>query len=375
MRSKIINFLAFFCFIFIASEIFGNNNIVESRYSYFVGKLGASWQFPSDHLPRGATVGNFFIYSPDTRVQASNLSEEILNDLVPVVQLLTVNQEAQTQAQTLFQYFLDEVALDAFITRERQDEKVQEFKILAENLTPEVASILTNLLLEETHVRIIEILQDARLDELEIEEHLADNEEAILRIQNMDVETARQMLFFVAELKIHRQYIYEFGIALGAPEKQLLRHDLCKLHAEQFEAYVRYFRGGRQECDKSAFFNAWAIHQHEEHHLESYSKDNIDNFSDEHLQNNMLEATADMLAATKQRGGGLLTDWLVNVFSKTNPHPRLIPFLGNGLRKAHAFYLESVKNSDSDSIFKGLPCWNNETEEVFRKLAGSCSEP
>ena len=189
----------------------------------------------------------------------------------------------------------------------------------------------------------------------------------------MNVETARQMLFFVAELKIHRQYVYEFGVALGAPAKQLLRHDLCKLSAEQFEAYVRYFRGGRLESDKAAFLAAWRIHQHEEHHLESYRKKKgyIDNFSDERLQNNMLEATADMLAATKQRGGGFLTDWLVNVFPKSNPHPRLIPFLRNGLKAAHEFYLESTVHSDSDSIFKDLPSWNSEVEEVFKKLASS----
>lgn len=53
------------------------------------------------------------------------------------------------------------------------------------------------------------------------------------------------MLFFVAELKIHRQYVYDFGIALGCPAKQLLRHDLCKLDIEQIEGYARYFRAGR----------------------------------------------------------------------------------------------------------------------------------
>jgi hypothetical protein len=283
---------------------------------------------------------------------------------------------AYEEAQSLFQYFLDELAQDAFITHEKQHEKVQEFKTLAESLSQEVASILTSLLLEETRVRIIDILRNAALDECEIEAHLTDNKEALLRVQNMDVETARQMLFFVAELKIHRQYIYEFGVALGCPEKQLLRHDLCKLSKEQFEAYVCYFRGGRQEIDKLAFLAAWEIHQHEEHHLESYSKEecHFDSFSEEQLRNNMLEATADMLAATKQRGGGPLTDWLVNVFPKSNPHPRLIPFLENGLRKAHVFYLESTKNSDSDSIFKCLPCWNSEVEEVFSKLTISSKD-
>ena len=54
----------------------------------------------------------------------------------------------------------------------------------------------------------------------------------------------------------------------------------------------------------------------------------------------MLEATADWLAATKQRGGGPLTDRLVNVLPKSKPHPRLIPFLRNGLKAAHELYLE-----------------------------------
>ncbi len=272
------------------------------------------------------------------------------------------------QVQALFQYFLNEVELDAQISREEQDEKIQEFKTLSRDLSPEVASVLTPLLLEETRIRVIDILQNAGLEESEIKACLADHDEAIQRVQNMDVETARQMLFFVAELKIHRQYVYEFGIALGAPAKQLLRHDLCKLSAEQFEGYVRYFRGGRQISDKAAFLAAWEIHQHEEHHYESYrEKGYIDHFSDERLQNNMLEATADWLAATKQRGGGPLTDRLVNVLPKSKPHPRLIPFLRNGLKAAHQLYLEST----ADSIFKDLPSWNSEVEEVFRKLASS----
>lgn len=274
---------------------------------------------------------------------------------------------AEIEAQSLFQYFLREVELDTVISHEEQNQKVQEFKLLAESLSPEVASVLTRLLLEETRARILDILQHAGLSDLEIEAYLADNDQAILQVQNMNVETARQMLFFVAEFKIHRQYVYEFGVALGCPEKQLLRHDLCKLSTEQFEAYARFFRGGRQECDKPAMLAAWKIHQHEEHHLESYTKEecNLDNFSDERLRNNMLETTADMLAATKQRGGGPLDERLVKVLPKTNPPARLLPFLKNGLKKAHAFYLESLANPDADRLFKGLPCWNEELEELF----------
>ncbi len=278
----------------------------------------------------------------------------------------------KSEAHTLFQYFLQEVALDAHISREEQEAKIQEFKTVSRDLSPEVASVLTTLLLEETRTRIVDMLQNAALEESEIEAYLTSHDKAIQRVQNMDVETARQMLFFVAELKIHRQYVYEMGIALRAPAKQLLRHDLCKLSAEQFEAYVRYFRGGRLESDKAAFLAAWEIHQHEEHHYESYrEKGYIDNFSDERLQNNMLEATADWLAATKQRGGGPLPDRLVNVLPKAKPHPRLIPFLRNGLKAAHAFYLETATDPDSDSIFKDLPCWNSEVEEVFKTLEQS----
>ena len=172
------------------------------------------------------------------------------------------------------------------------------------------------------------MLQNAGLDSSEIDGFLAGYEEAILRVQNMNVEIAREMLFFVAELKIHRQYVYDFGVALGCPEKQLLRHDLCKLDVEQFEGYARYFRGGRQDEDKLGYLAAWELHQYEEHHHQSYSKEgfNFDNFPEERLRDNMLETVADLLAANKQRGGGTLIDYLVNIFPKQNPHPRLLPF-------------------------------------------------
>lgn len=277
----------------------------------------------------------------------------------------------ESEAQAAFQYFFNEVELDATLTHEEQHDKIQEFKIFAENLAPNVASCLTNLLIEETRSRIIEMLQNAGLDSLEIDAHLAGYEEAILRVDNMNVEIAREMLFFVAELKIHRQYVYDFGIALGCPEKQLLLHDLCKLDGEQFEGYARYFRGGRQDEDKLAYLAAWELHQYEEHHHQSYSKEgfSFDNFSEERLRNNMLETVADLLAATKQRGGGTLINYLVKIFPKQNPHQRLLPFLEDALKKAHAFHLDSEENPDSEfKLFQGLPCWNYDVEEVFSKL-------
>lgn len=34
---------------------------VFANEPYYVGEVGSSWEFPSDHLPRGATIGNFHI--------------------------------------------------------------------------------------------------------------------------------------------------------------------------------------------------------------------------------------------------------------------------------------------------------------------------
>lgn len=277
----------------------------------------------------------------------------------------------ENEAQAAFQYFLNEVELDATLTYDEQHHKIQEFKIFAEKLSPKVASCLTSFLIEETRSRIIDMLQYAGLDSVEVDGFLAGYEEAILRVKKMNVEIAREMLFFVAELKIHRQYVYDFGVALGCPEKQLLRHDLCKLDVEQFEGYARYFRGGRRDEDKLGYLAAWGLHQYEEHHHESYSKEgfDFDNFSRERLRNNMLESVADIMASSKQRGGGTLIDWLVNSYPKKHPHPRLLPFFEEALIKAHALYLESEENSNSEfKLFQGLPCWNHDVEEVFSKL-------
>lgn len=282
-----------------------------------------------------------------------------------------ITELVESEAQAAFQYFLNEVDKDPTLTHEEQHDKIQEFKIFADKLSPEVASCVTSLLIHETRLRIIDILHDAAVEDEEIAKYLADYEEAILRVQNMSVEIARQMLFFVAELKIHRQYVYDYGVALGCPGKQLLRHDLCKLSVDQFEGYARYFRGGRQDEDKLAYLAAWEIHQHEEHHHESYSKEgfDFDSFPEERLRNNMLESVADLLAATKQRGGTTLLEWLVNIFPKKHTHPRLLPYIEEGLIKAHALYLESEQNPDSEyRIFQGLPCWNSDVEAVFSRL-------
>lgn len=281
------------------------------------------------------------------------------------------SSSVESEAAAVFQYFLAEVAQDDTLPHEEQLDKVQEFKDFVDTLSPRVASRLMNLLIEETRSRIIDMLQNAALESLEIDAYLAGYEAAVHRVQNMTLEIAREMLFFVAELKIHKQYVYDFGVALGCPEEQLLRHDLCKLEEEQFEGYARYFRGGRQDEDKLGYLAAWGLHQYEEHHHQSYSKEgfSFDSFSEERLRNNMLETVADLLAANKQRGGGTLINYLVNIFPKQSPHQRLLPFLEDALRKAHAFHLDSEENPDSEfKLFQGLPCWDHDVEEVFSKL-------
>src|ERR1700722_1952446 len=74
----------------------------------------------------------------------------------------------ESEAQAAFQYFLDEVELDATLTYEEQHEKIQEVKIFADNLSYNVASYLTSFLIEETRSRIIDMLQNAGLDNLEV---------------------------------------------------------------------------------------------------------------------------------------------------------------------------------------------------------------
>ncbi|HSW72536.1 MAG TPA: hypothetical protein VLG44_03910 [Chlamydiales bacterium] len=138
---------------------------------------------------------------------SSTITTELTSSQQTSTRTIAALIQKPDQAQALFHYFLNEIELDAQISREEQDAKIQEFKTLTKDLSPEVASVLTTLLLEETRTRIIDILQNAGLEEPEIKAYLADNDQAVQRVQNMDVETARQMLFFVAELKIHRQYV------------------------------------------------------------------------------------------------------------------------------------------------------------------------
>lgn len=137
-----------------------------------------------------------------------------------------VNTKIESETLAAFQYLIQEVEQDETLSFEEQNEKIHEFKMVVDSLSPEAASQLTILLLQETRARILDILQNASLDGQEIDDYLSDFEEAIHRVKNMNVEIARQMLFFVAELKINRQYVYDFGVVLGCPEKQLLHHDL-----------------------------------------------------------------------------------------------------------------------------------------------------
>ena len=274
--------------------------------------------------------------------------------------------DLNTTPERGFEYFIREVELDANISHAMQLEKIQEFKNNSHSLSPEVAHRLIQLLLDETRSRVYDICLNAELNPEEIDFVLTEYDTGIQNIQNMNVDMAWQLLFFVAELKIHRQYVFDFGMALACPRKQLLRHDLCKLCSIQIEGYARYFRGGKREEDRKAYLAAWEIHQLEEHHLESYRIRGFEGFSEEQLQNNMLESASDLLASTKQRGGGTLINYLINVFPKKNPHPRLIPYLEEALMEAQSLY-----ENNPDGLFKGLPCWNNDVKIVFDRLKES----
>ncbi|CRX39207.1 hypothetical protein [Estrella lausannensis] len=277
--------------------------------------------------------------------------------------LLLSCAEPAAEAQTVFEYLLFEIEQDAVLSTEERLEKIKEFKLRIGSLPKNEASWLTRLLLQETRSRITDILKHASLEEAEIETHLAEYEQTTQNVHFMTPELARQRLFFVADLKIHRQYVYEFGIALGCEERQLLRHDLCKLSAKHFE-------GGWEDEERLTYLAARGEHQNEEAYHDSFGLncDDFDSFSEESLRTTALESVADWLAVTKQRGGSTISCSLISNFTKNNPHPRLIPFLKEALIKAHVHYLDSKQNPDTANIFANLPCWSKEVEEFFESL-------
>ena len=98
------------------------------------------------------------------------------------------SSSVENEVQAVFEYFLNEVELDATLTHEEQYQKIQEFKMVESQLSPKAASCLTSLLIEETRLRIIDMLKNAALDSLEMNQFLASYEKAILDVQNMNVE-------------------------------------------------------------------------------------------------------------------------------------------------------------------------------------------
>lgn len=50
--------LAIFVAAFFSIQISAQDEFLEPYNPYFVGEIGSEWQFPSDHLPRGVSVGN-----------------------------------------------------------------------------------------------------------------------------------------------------------------------------------------------------------------------------------------------------------------------------------------------------------------------------
>ena len=63
MMNKTLKRLLFVVSFLVSIGVWGQGNdaYLELHQPYFVGELADRWQFPSDHLPRGATVGGFHI--------------------------------------------------------------------------------------------------------------------------------------------------------------------------------------------------------------------------------------------------------------------------------------------------------------------------
>lgn len=90
---------------------------------------------------------------------------------------------SEDEAQAAFEYILNEVERDALLSHQEQQDKVQEFKNFADQLSPRAALKLKDLLLHETRCRIVDMLQQSGLDSLKIEKCLADYNKTVLKVK------------------------------------------------------------------------------------------------------------------------------------------------------------------------------------------------
>jgi hypothetical protein len=67
----------------------------------------------------------------------------------------------------------------------------------------------------------------------------------------------KSIIEYIKSLKKHVGYVYQAGLRLKVPEDQLKIHDLSKLSPDEFEGYVRYFNGDK---DEQKFAYAWLHH-------------------------------------------------------------------------------------------------------------------
>lgn len=84
------------------------------------------------------------------------LFSAVLNAIPP-----SPTSDTEMQAQAAMQHFLEEVERDPLLTHGEQRKKVQEFKVFADSLPPEVASFVTHFPNKNPHPRLIPYLEEA----------------------------------------------------------------------------------------------------------------------------------------------------------------------------------------------------------------------
>lgn len=119
---------------------FSSLSTVENKQPYFVGELGQAWQFPSDHLPIGVTLGSFHITS------WNNLNKDYLHHI-----------EANTQGLKHSSILQDNIPYDS-----DSPLTIRELKI---------ANIIMEMIHHPTHPRSLIALQETNAD---LQEYLSE---------------------------------------------------------------------------------------------------------------------------------------------------------------------------------------------------------
>ena len=188
---------------------------------------------------------------------------------------------------------------------------------------------------------------------MNLKDHWAFNDDTFLlrtSIPEKDLEAADK---HYESLKLHVRSVIEFGLKMGIPEAQILRHDESKLLLCEFLPYARNFHG---TGDPDGYAAAWLHHiHHNPHHWNHWI------FADGHTPKNSnvvngivpmppvyaREMIADWHGAEMTYGGTWdISNWLHKNMPRIRVHPDTAEYLTQELDHlgyADIVYTQSFK--------------------------------